>query len=416
MDDSLINKLRSLGVQIGAGSIPARPPSAGGASVDQVIDGVELQTSFGPVFLTEENFPLDYVHGKLPMHNRHAKVDVLLQWAGYAQNNLVDPAQFLFLDTETSGLAGGTGTFAFMVGLGFWHEAGFKVIQLFMRDPSEENALLAKLIEITANFPAIVTFNGKAFDIPLLNTRYILNALSTPFSEVVHIDLLMLARRIWRNRLTDRSLGSLETEILSFKRGEEEIPGWMIPDLYFDYLKTSDARPLKGVFYHNRVDIVSLAALFKHLSALLDQPLSLASDESLDLIAIANLFEKLNRLEDAVRLYEYALNTGLPRHHFIQTIYRYASIHKKAFNWDQAVGLWQKAADFGEVDACIEIAKYHEHRTKRYADARFWSQKALDQLEKALLPRFLVKQIRQEIIHRLTRLESKINKEQHNAR
>jgi len=129
-----------------------------------------------------------------------------------------DPEGFVFLDTETTGLAGGTGTFAFLIGLDASMAMISKLSQYFMRDPAEESALLAAVAEFIHPCQALVTFNGKSFDVPLLNTRYTLQAISSPFANLSHVDLLPLARRLWRDRLPSRALGYLETSILGAKR------------------------------------------------------------------------------------------------------------------------------------------------------------------------------------------------------
>ena len=141
-----------------------------------------------------------------------------------------------------------------------------------MRDPGQEAALLAALDQWLAEFDVIVTFNGKSFDVPLLNSRFLMNGITTPFERYEHVDVLQIARKLWRDRLPSRALGELEKEIIHFYRTGDDIPGWMIPQVYFDYLRSGDARPLAGVFYHNVIDILTLAALFGHIGAMLNDP------------------------------------------------------------------------------------------------------------------------------------------------
>ena len=135
-----------------------------------------------------------------------------------------------------------------------------------MRDPAEEAGMLEALAEFLAPTQALVTFNGKAFDAPLLITRYTLHNIPFPFKDYAHLDLLPLARRLWRDRLPSRALKYLEENVLSAPRTLEEVPGYEIPYLYFDYLRSRDARPLKGVFYHNAMDVVAMAALLSHVT------------------------------------------------------------------------------------------------------------------------------------------------------
>jgi uncharacterized protein YprB with RNaseH-like and TPR domain len=333
---------------------------------------------------------------------------LLGEWAGYPELSAKPADQFIFLDTETSGLAGGTGTFAFMIGLGWWQADGFKLQQFFLREPAEETAVLAALDEILTPFHTVVTYNGKSFDIPLLNARHTLSAFRSPFTGMQHVDLLALSRRIWRNRLPSRSLGSIEHDVLAINRSQEEIPGWMIPEMYFDYLKTGDSRPMAGVFYHNRMDILSLAALFLHQSNLLSRPMDWLAAEGLDLIAIAKLYDDTGRREQAIQLYEHSLSLGLPRPFFIQTIYRYADLARKEARFDQAVDLWQKAAELEEIPACLELAKYYEHRIRDYDAALRWTEKAFSLLDQSIQPLYMKKLTLAELQKRQARLHRKI--------
>ncbi len=235
----------------------------------------------------------------------------------------------VFLDTETSGLAGGTGTYAFMVGVGRFEAGTFHVSQYFMRDPSEEAALLEALADYLAPAQALVTFNGKAFDAPLLATRYRLHACPVPFEECAHLDLLPLARRLWRDRLPSRALKYLEENVLMAPRTSEEVPGYEIPYLYFDYLRTADASPLQGVFYHNAMDIVALAALTGHVAAILHDPFAGGVQHGLDFVALGKLFEELGKWDLAARLYERGLEGDLPEADFWEAMRRLSRLQRR---------------------------------------------------------------------------------------
>lgn len=409
MDNSLLDRLKSLGVQLGASQVKPSPTSTDRVPIDQVVSGFEHSTLFGSAFLADETFPNDYKHGIIPFAQQ-IDYRILGEWAGYPDLNQHSLDHFVFLDTETSGLAGGTGTFAFMVGIGWWEQTGFHLQQFFMREPSEETAMLAALDEILTPFSTVVTFNGKSFDIPLLNGRHTLSAIKSPFPVMQHVDLLALSRRVWRNRLPSRALGSLEQDVLAITRAQEEIPGWMIPEMYFEYLRTGNSRPLAGVFYHNKMDILSLAALFLHLSNLLSSPMEWLAEEGLDLIAIAKLYEEIGRREHAISLYEHSLALGLPRPFFIQTLYRYAELARKAGDLEQAANLWQKASEYQEWSACLELAKYYEHRLRDYHGALTWTGQARQYLESSILPKYLLKNHMSELQKRENRLHQKLNR------
>ena len=378
--ESFSDKLKSLGVHLGTDHLqPASKQIKSGYSIEEVLQGVEEITQLGSTFVVINDFPQDYSHGLCNLCQT-PDLSMIAQWGRTARLPQIDPQKILFLDTETSGLAGGTGTFAFLIGLGFQSEQGFRLMQLFLREPGQEPALLAALARIIAQFEAVVTFNGKSFDIPLLKTRHILNGIPSPFSEIEHVDMLPLARRIWRNRLPSRALGDLEIAILEVTRAQEEVPGWLVPQIYFDYLNTGDARPLAGVFYHNSMDILSLAGLFNHVANLLNNPLSNDID-SLDMVAIARLYEELGYYESAVTYYEHSLAQGMPEPFFIQTLQRFALLYRRQGDWGAAVRLWEKAVEHEQASACIELAKYYEHQKREIPEALRWAKVGLDLIE-----------------------------------
>lgn len=411
MDDSLLNRLKSLGMQLGNPPVshsPNRKPEVS-VSIEKVISGQHHPTIFGDVFISKKQYPADYKHGIIEF-TTGIDLSPLLSWSRISLESNPPIEEFVFLDTETSGLAGGTGTFVFLVGLGYWKNDQYHLTQLFLREPDEEPAFLTALEEHLTPFKVLVTYNGKSFDAPLLNNRFVLNGFQSPIKKKHHIDLLSLTRRIWRNRLDDRSLGNLEHEILSLTRSADEIPGWMVPQIYFEYLQTLNASPLQGVFYHNQIDILSLSALFVHLTQLLNNPLAAENPQSLDLIAIARLYEELGDYNRAVQLYEAGLEIGLPTHFFIQTLYRFANLHRRTGQPEEALNLWLKAAEYNEVDACIEIAKFYEHQQKAYSQAIEWTELGLNYLEQSPMPRYIKKQRRMELEHRRQRLIQKQNR------
>jgi tetratricopeptide (TPR) repeat protein len=278
-----------------------------------------------------------------------------------------------------------------------------------MRDPSQETALLAALDRWLAQFDVIVTFNGKTFDVPLLNTRYTLNGLAAPFTTFEHVDVLHIARKLWRDRLPSRALGDLEKEIVGFYRTADEVPGWMIPQLYFDYLRSGDARPLAGVFYHNAIDILSLAALFGHIGLMLKDPSNQASTYGLDLASIARLYEEMDWIEQAAQLYEKSLALGdLPEPFFFKTIERYALLRRRQGEWAKAIRLWKQAADHGQFAACIELSKYYEHRERNYTEALHWAKKAYENLDSDHLFGYGTKTLEHEIQKRIGRLYQRL--------
>lgn len=405
--ESLSDKLKSLGVQAGT-SASKRPAKPAGYRVEDVIPGEVVSTPYGDTYRVEKWYDLEYDHGSIRLAGDF-DLRIITEWGRVTHLAGTDPCNLLFLDTETTGLGGGTGTFAFLVGVGNLTPQGFHLVQYLLRSPAEEPALLWLLDQQLSNFAAVVTYNGKAFDAPLLRTRHILNGFDSPFTDLAHLDLLPLARRLWRNRLPSRSLGDLEVQIVGVERTEEEVPGWMIPELYFEYLRSRDARPLQGVMYHNGMDILSLAALFQFTSHLLADPLGYTTPQSLDLIAIARLYEELGLLNDAVRLYEFSLDLGLPQYFFLQTLQRFAELYRRQGDWEKTVLLWEKAAQHHQVEACIELAKYYEHNQRDYPLALQWTDSAESCADRYISSLASRQKWKEELGHRRARLARKLN-------
>jgi uncharacterized protein len=404
---TLSERLKAMGVKIGTQDLPP-PEQRKSYPVEEIVAGRFVDTGNGETYVIEEEFPISYIHGQVGLQIANAP-RLIAEWAGNQKIAEQDPEALVFLDTETSGLAGGTGTFAFLVGVGRYTPEGFHLAQFFMRDPLEEPALLIALEEFLAPCKTIVSFNGKAFDVPLLDTRYTLQGWKSPFKNLAHVDLLHLARRLWRDRLPSRTLANLEVQILHASRTDEEIPGWMIPQMYFDYLRDGDARPLKRVFYHNAMDVVSLAALLNHTSTLLENPSTQPLSEYIDLAAVARLLEELGHTDKAAELYETCLNAGLPEEIHDDTLYHLSMLHKRKNNYLAAIPLWEQAATRRKIYAYEELAKYFEHHALDLDSALKWTQEALGFIDSSDLPSADIRQWKSEFTHRLERLQRKIS-------
>jgi len=409
MDTSLSDKLKSLGVRIGARDLPPPRPRQP-YPIERVVPGRFQETPYGEVYVVEKRHQLEHRHGCATLHIA-APLRIIAEWAG--EPRLAEIGEGLrpslaFLDTETTGLAGGTGTYAFLVGVGRYDGREFHLAQFFMRDPIEEPALLAALTEFLQPCQALVTFNGKGFDVPLLNARYISNGGPTPLASLAHLDLLPLARRLWRARLPSRALGYLEEHILGLARAQEDVPGWVIPSLYFGYLRSGDARAMKSVFYHNAMDVLSLVALLSHVAELLDDPLSGSIVHGLDLVAIGKLYENLGCLEKAVQLYEHGLAHDLPEETHWDTVRRLSFAQKRCSNLSAAVALWREAAGSGQIYAHVELAKFYEHGQRDYSGAAQWTHAALALVNAPGFPRQERSRWLADLEHRLARLHRKL--------
>ena len=227
--------------------------------------GAEIATEHGALWVEQRTYPGEHRHGSYPLA-------ALAKLSAEAPALLGTPelgAHPAFLDTETTGLSGGAGTLAFLIGVGVWRDDHLALHLIFMRDPAEEPAALRYLAEILATATGLVTFNGLGFDVPILESRFVLNRLSPGWMALPHLDLLPVARQLWRDHLPSRRLIALEEEILAVARAETDLPSWMIPGLYRQYLRTGDAREMARIFYHNRVDVLSFVTLLAHTGRML---------------------------------------------------------------------------------------------------------------------------------------------------
>ncbi len=353
-----------------------------GPNVEDLVEGRVVETDAGACFVAERWYGLDHVHGA-------ERISGFLELADRAIACLArDPvaarphrSEFLFLDTETTGLSGGTGTYVFMVGVGFFEGDRFVIRQYFMRHHAEELAMLALLDALFPRFRAVVTFNGKAFDLPLLATRFVASRRRLSLQPTLHLDLLFPSRRFWRQRLESCALGTLERGILGHVR-HRDVPSWVIPELYFQYVRGGDARSIAGLFDHNEHDILSLVALAARMGRLIGQPTSTEADAE-DLVSVARMFEDLGFLQDGRDCYERALALPAPRAFRMATAQRLAMICKRTGRTARAVELWNGLVQAGcaSADPYVELAKHHEHRARDFTAAIDVVEHALTRLD-----------------------------------
>jgi uncharacterized protein YprB with RNaseH-like and TPR domain len=287
----------------------------------------------------------------------------------------VDPRGLLFLDTETTGLAGGTGTYAFLVGVARLAGDRLLLTQLFMRDLDEEPALLAALAPMLEGATGLVTFNGGGFDVPLLETRFILQRRRWP-TTLPHPDLMRPARRVWGGWLDDCRLATLEQRVLGVVR-EQDVPGSAIPSLYFQFLRRRLAAPLRDVVIHNRHDVLALVGLLGWLSRALDGGIETLTPE--ERAGLGRLWERTD-LERACLSYEAALAAGLDGAGGHAVRLRLARWEKRRARWAAARVLWEAAVTARGFDPrpWEELAKFHEHRARDLGAARDVVLRALD--------------------------------------
>jgi uncharacterized protein len=299
-----------------------------------------------------------------------------------APKEVADPQKWLFLDTETTGMAGGSGTYAFLVGIAWWDAGGLEVEQLFMREHSEEHSLLLALAERMAERRVLVTFNGKSFDWPLLETRYRMTRSIKPPTLRAHLDFLHPARNLWRPRLGSARLPELERHVLGWNRGAD-IMSELIPSIYFDFLRGGPPEPLVPIFHHNQMDLRGLAALATRVLALLADPEQHGHDP-LELFGVSRICERRGDLR-ARDLYERSINAELPEDAERKARRSLALLAKRAGDLGQAEELWAKMLGGSRdgLEAYEQLAIHYERRARDHHRAAELAREALKVLRKS---------------------------------
>jgi hypothetical protein len=394
--------------------------------IEELVAGEVLDTAHGSCFLFRERYPLDYLHGQRPLSAlaAHAPAGPALlardeRLAGVALERIV------FVDTETTGLAGGTGTYAFLVGAGLFRDGRFELHQFFMRDYGEEAAQLDALSALLDGAEAVVSFNGKSFDLPLLESRFIMNRRPLRLRGAPHLDLLPVARRLWKYRLESCALSSLETEILGVRRSGADVPGWLIPGLYADYVRSGDAREMPRIFYHNAQDILSLVTLSALLCEMVvaaepegQDPASLSGEHAgadpsgqalpgEDLYGLGRIFLDLGDAARAEAAYLGAAERCQRETVRERAIRDLAALLKRQERRLEALPWWEELArSRGAVDACEDLAKHYEWHEGDLARAVTWTEEGLA-LASAWPRGSRRRQVVADLEHRLARLHRK---------
>ena len=384
---------------------PYPPPRAGEGDFELAAGGgrelmrlpancTEEATPFGPVVVRREWFP----------DESDREVESLSTCLGLAPDDLRRP---LFLDTETTGLSGGTGTVAFLVGLAWREGDGLVLAQYFLRDFNQEDALLWAVGQCVNAAGVLVSYNGRCFDWPLLQTRLVLQRATWPSPP--HFDLLGLARRIFRPRLPDCALQTIEQAVLDLHRADD-LPGSLIPSRYFAWLRTGDARALEPVFTHNRQDVLSMALLLARFEALLGRADNL---HPLDRFGRARFLEVRGFHDKAIDEY-----WQLWRHRSRGGPYllggalglRLARLLRRRGRWEEARSVLEECwrTQSYPYPVAIELAKLLEHQARDLNAARRIVGDALRLLGTAAVPN---PQWRADLERRLLRLDQRLDRE-----
>ncbi len=347
------------------------------------MEGRFEETPHGPVFVSTAEYPTAMRRGRRGPRLKDTQLSLSNPLAVLAREESlagISLADLVYFDTETTGLATTSGTYVFLAGLGYVDEGLFVVEQIFLRDYAEEPAMLWLIGKRLARFRGIVTYNGRAFDVPLMQARYVTNRVFDPPIPDCHLDMLHPARRLWRARGAGCRLTELEREILGFER-EGDVPGHLIPGLYFDAMHRGIVAPLKAVFYHNAQDVVSLAALAVAGARLLEgsDPSSEALGE--DIYSVARLLEESGE-RSAVQAYRRAFEWGFRDSHVEKEAQcRLGRLHRRHGEKEEALSIFSQVAENGgpfRAYALIELAKHLEHRERDYDRAYTAAEEALE--------------------------------------
>lgn len=366
--------------------------------IEEIPGGKRVRNRSGEFLLVERDFSLDTLHGHVSLSRLAATpVGSLAILSGGEDPRGFDGAAFL--DTETTGLSGGSGTAAFLTGIGFVEKDRFVVRQYFMRDYHEEPAVFESLTEDLQEFSVIVTYNGKIFDLPLLESRFRLNRRSSPLAASLHVDLLHPSRRLWKARLGGCSLQDLEGPVLGFHR-VNDIRGDQIPGMYFEFLRSRDGRGIERIFDHNRLDILSLAALAAHACRWVDGGLA---EDPRDLFSLARVLERAGEHERSLSHYQSAVDAG-PGPVQGAALHRLGREAKRAGD-PGALELFERAGEAGDALALRELAIHYEHRSEDFGRALSVTERAL-----RLVAKDGPRQLKLDLQRRLERLRRKATK------
>lgn len=407
--DELRARLRRLESTPSAAFPPPAPPRGGRPLEELVPDGTWLERDGRRCFVAAYRYELAYRHGGQLLSDLLAVPAA--EWQPFVPGDApFDARQALFIDTETSGLARGS-TYAFMVGVGHYDGDAFQVRQYFMPDYADEEALLDLLAEDLAARQGLVTFNGRAFDWPIIEARYVMARRPRPGPAEPHLDLLPVARRLWRRTQPSCALSHLERALLGIRRESQDVPGYLIPQLYDDYVRWGHTEPMAGVFYHNRIDILSMVTLAGRIGGLLVAPMDHDAATGRDDLALGRLYERQGRTEDALTAYERAGSNGTAADRELAHHDR-SFLLKRLGRYDEAMEIWRHQLGAGDMYPYVELAKQYEHRLGDDRAAREMTLAAIAWVEvhRGRLGAYESRELLAALHHRLERLERRLER------
>jgi uncharacterized protein len=441
---TLSDRLRGvIGGGIKAGSDPDSCRSASSGKnhdptpdVADVLDGVWHERGGQRFLVVDRMYVPGYRHGSMTLADGLPPSDGLwprlsLLAGASSHSRTIAPSNLLFVDLETTGIAGGAGTYAFLVGCGWFAGGTFRIRQFFLSSFTAERALLEALGDLGADAGTVVTYNGKTFDVPLIETRFALHRLASPFGEMPHIDMLHPARRLWRGGdrrrhvqrdvpydgqrgvpddgqsdvLSACRLITLEQHLCGYVR-EGDVAGFEIPARYFRYVHAGDPRPLAAVFEHNRLDLLSLALVTSRAAQLLEDG-PVAARTAREALGMGRLYERGGMMPEARSSFARAIDfDGADEELRAEALRAYALVSRRLRQYDDAADAWRRVLGLTDCPRPIEreaseaLAVHHEHRRRDFVSARDFTLRLLDVDESMTR--------RQAAAYRLARLDKKL--------
>lgn len=329
------------------------------------------ENSYGPYFLNRVCLPLSTQHGCVCLNQVLQPSQLFDSITGMPIPRREDT---LAMDTETSGLSNGTGGFVFMIGMGYFEKENYVIDQLILPDLQYESAFLYQIELTFARFPILLTYNGRGFDIPMIQSRTNFHMFPDFCSKIAHVDLLLIARRYWKRRLGSVRLANIEQYVLFLKRGEQETPGYLAPELYHEFLRKDDASVLSGMSYHNQIDVLSLSAFLLYLNDLAVRGEADPSIWEENGVHPADLLRHNLAALDGSPSARRTLFTAKEKNAL-------ARAYVRESNYSRAAMLYMELADAGDANCCLKAAAILRNNLAEPEKAAFYTKKAIDLIE-----------------------------------
>jgi uncharacterized protein YprB with RNaseH-like and TPR domain len=367
-------------------------------AIAEVLDGEWHERSGQRFLVVDRMYVPGYRHGSMALADGLPPSDgawprLSLLTSAPSHSRISSSPHLLFIDLETTGIAGGAGTYAFLVGCGWFAGGTFRIRQFVLSNFTAERALLEAVGELAAESGTVVSYNGKSFDLPLIETRFALHRLPSPFGELPHIDMLHPARRMWRVADTSRHvhkdvpytcrLSTLEQHLCGYVR-EGDVAGFEIPACYFRYVHAGDPQPLAAVLEHNRLDLLSLALVTARAAQLLEDGPAAASTAR-EALGMGRLYERGGLMTEAKSSFARAIEfKGADEDLRAEALRAYALVARRLRHYDDAADAWRRVLGLTECPRPIEreaseaLAVHHEHRRRDLASARDFTLRLLN--------------------------------------